>query len=78
MILVVVFAQHVQVRQVAADGTFVLVVLAAGVMLLVVFCVCTCCANCCRHGAEGDCEGDCAEGGAVLQQNRVLQGVATP
>lgn len=31
-------------------------------------------ADCCRHGAEGDCEGDCAEVGAVLQQNRVLQG----
>lgn len=78
MIFVVVFAQYVQVRQVAADGAFVLVVLAAGVLLLAVFCVCTRCANCRRHGTDGDCEGDCAEGGAVLQQNRVLQGVATP
>lgn len=86
VIFVLAFAQSVEVREAAAGSGFVIILgalLAASVRRFDFAAVLTGSfgafgANCCRDGAEGDCKGDCAEGGGVLQQNRVLLGVATP
>lgn len=70
------FSQSVQ-QVICIDAGRVIV---AALLLLVaaqVFSLKAACADCCRHGADSDYEGDCAEVGAVLQQNRVLLGVAT-
>ena len=85
VVFVVVFAQFAEIRQIAAGGA--LVVILGGFLAAIVQCFELGAvlagrfhafgAKCRRHGADGDCEGDCAEGGGVLQQNRVLLGVAT-
>jgi len=71
-------AQGIEVRQAAAGRGLVVV---AGMLLaaaVLAGSLDACGAKGHRHGAEGDCKGDCAELGGILQQNRVLLGVATP